>query len=529
MAEHNGFDPWPQEFSIMNAGQGTLDWTLDTSGQSWLSVYPTAGTAPTSVEVVCHTTGLDPGMHTATITVTAPGASGSPADVTVHFEIIPGDIPERDTVRVASGVAQPGDQLAIPVYLHNINELAAFTVPLAFDPLVLQCDSISFEGTRIDYINVTQANIDNETGRVLFGMVVFLEEYLSPGDGEIAWLHMTVNSEAEEQVTVIDSAFFPPAGEFLLFDPESQAIHPEFVQSNIFIALNMSGDADGTGEINVGDCVFLVGHIFKGQRPPIPIEAGDANADDNVNVGDVVFLISYIFKGGPPPGYAKAQISPSPIYYRVEQVAIGDNTELHLLLDTDLPLGGIQFDIPDPVGFISLKTPRTGDLVNGMTIYQGNTGKGYRFGIFDMQGVGTISPGDGLVFRVGYEGFDVIDIKSLRVFDEYGSEMPTQYGIREKTDPVPMTYNLAQNYPNPFNPSTTIKYSTVKAGHVELVVFNVLGRRVKDLVDDPRNAGMHSVVWDGTNNAGHQVASGVYFYRLKTGEFTQSKKMTLIK
>jgi hypothetical protein len=93
----------------------------------------------------------------------------------------------------------------------------------------------------------------------------------------------------------------------------------------------------------------------------------------------------------------------------------------------------------------------------------------------------------------------------------------------------PATYALDQNYPNPFNPSTVIPYALKNAGHVELSVYNVLGQKVRVLVDEFQNADNHVARWDGTDDAGKTVSSGVYFYRLDTGEFTDIKKMVLMK
>jgi hypothetical protein len=529
VAEQNGFDPWPQDFTIQNVGEGTLDWTLQTSGDDWLTAYPPSGTAPYDVTVDCSIAGLNPGIHTATITVTAPGALNSPAELAVELEILPGDVPERDTVRVASLPAQPGEKLMVPVYLHNITTLAAFSIPLKFDPDVFMCDSVSFAETRVEYINLVQYNIDTAAGQVLFGMVVFLEEHLAPGDGEIAKLYMSVLPEAEDQVTIIDTAFYPPAGEFLLFDPASEDIVPEFVQGNIFVSVSMYGDANGDGNISIGDGVYLINYIFKGQRPPIPVESGDANMDATVNVGDVVTIINFIFNGGPGPGFTKPRSDPDYVYYTVEETAAGRDRQLSIKIDSDIPLGAVEFEIPDPGGYINLTAPEIGSLVSGMDIYSGYGGGAHRYGILDLDGSGIINSGQGDVFRVNYKGVNEIEVYPLRVFDEFGIEMPTKYGAREKKEALPLQYELSQNYPNPFNPATTIKYTLVDQGHVELTVYNVLGQTVKQLVAGEQKAGQHAIVWDGTDNSGHQVATGVYFYRLKTEQFTQSRKMTLLK
>jgi len=107
--------------------------------------------------------------------------------------------------------------------------------------------------------------------------------------------------------------------------------------------------------------------------------------------------------------------------------------------------------------------------------------------------------------------------------------MPVVRGIREKTESLPAQYSLAQNYPNPFNPTTKIDYAVPVPGRVELVVFNVLGQNVKSLVNTEQQAGRYTVTWDATDNAGNKVATGIYFYRLKTDGFTKTRKMALIK
>jgi outer membrane protein assembly factor BamB len=94
---------------------------------------------------------------------------------------------------------------------------------------------------------------------------------------------------------------------------------------------------------------------------------------------------------------------------------------------------------------------------------------------------------------------------------------------------LPTDYHLSQNYPNPFNPSTTIEYRLPVRSEVELCIYNILGQRVRTLVSGPRSAGDHTVVWDGTADSGRRVATGIYFYRLKTPGFVQTKKMVLVK
>jgi hypothetical protein len=109
-----------------------------------------------------------------------------------------------------------------------------------------------------------------------------------------------------------------------------------------------------------------------------------------------------------------------------------------------------------------------------------------------------------------------------------GNEVPSPTAV-----PAPPLFSnaLAQNYPNPFNPTTQIRYSIRKRGHVSLDVYNVAGQRVRTLVSEvqlPRPQGF-AVTWDGTSDAGDAVSSGVYFYKLSARGFTKTKKMVLLK
>ena len=98
----------------------------------------------------------------------------------------------------------------------------------------------------------------------------------------------------------------------------------------------------------------------------------------------------------------------------------------------------------------------------------------------------------------------------------------------EAERPVPATL-LFQNRPNPFNPVTAIRYEIARASHVTLRIYSPSGQLVRTLVDRKLLAGSRETTWDGTNDAGNPVASGIYVYRLRAGTVTESRKMTLLK
>lgn len=96
-------------------------------------------------------------------------------------------------------------------------------------------------------------------------------------------------------------------------------------------------------------------------------------------------------------------------------------------------------------------------------------------------------------------------------------------------DLKPAVFDLEQNKPNPFNPSTTIAFQLPEAGKVTLSIYNILGQEVQRLVNDFRDAGRHTVVWNGKDELGRQVASGLYVYRLESTAGVQTRRMMLLK
>lgn len=93
----------------------------------------------------------------------------------------------------------------------------------------------------------------------------------------------------------------------------------------------------------------------------------------------------------------------------------------------------------------------------------------------------------------------------------------------------PSEFELHQNYPNPFNPGTEIEYTLKKTGHVTLHIYNVLGEKVKTLLDQDQPAGLYRIDWDGKNDDGKLVSSGIYLYKLEVNGFSEAKKMLLLK
>ncbi len=102
-------------------------------------------------------------------------------------------------------------------------------------------------------------------------------------------------------------------------------------------------------------------------------------------------------------------------------------------------------------------------------------------------------------------------------------------GVDEPSAELPAQFALLQNYPNPFNPSTNIRYDLPQAVRVKLVIYNLLGEKVRTLVDASESAGAKQITWNGLNDRGARVASGVYVYRIEAGTFVATRKLLMMK
>jgi len=103
-------------------------------------------------------------------------------------------------------------------------------------------------------------------------------------------------------------------------------------------------------------------------------------------------------------------------------------------------------------------------------------------------------------------------------------------GVEESTDfTLPKEFHLSQNFPNPFNPKTEIEYALPYSGYVLLSIYNIMVQRVATLVDEEQKAGYHKAFWDGRDGNGKDVSTGIYFYRIQTRGFSDTKKIALIR
>ena len=140
-------------------------------------------------------------------------------------------------------------------------------------------------------------------------------------------------------------------------------------------------------------------------------------------------------------------------------------------------------------------------------------------------------------YQVGYNYSDGMFFEDLRLIESLtvpgNSELMVRVGMEIlgsiNTNVLPVVYRLHQNYPNPFNPTTSIDYDLPEQSHVRILVYDMLGRQVKTLINKTQVPGYMSINWDATNDLGEPVSAGVYIYTIEAGTFRQTRKMILLK
>ena len=167
-------------------------------------------------------------------------------------------------------------------------------------------------------------------------------------------------------------------------------------------------------------------------------------------------------------------------------------------------------------------------VTEGVTFYGGQ-----KFFIAALSGGEGWAIGQDTGYPLSYRGWENVgsytpsrDRGTVDIAIKFSAQPAT--GIADH-DLRPINFSLNQNYPNPFNATTEINFNTDNNGNVVLDIYNIAGQKIKTLINNEYNAGSHSVIWDGSNDNGDVVSSGVYFYKMNFNSKTETKKMVLIK
>jgi len=216
----------------------------------------------------------------------------------------------------------------------------------------------------------------------------------------------------------------------------------------------------------------------------------------------------------------------------VDNIAPSPFTGFEVIDNTDVGTGmKVTWSAPDDHGFLGMLGAQFG-LGGGTPIFGVEKYEIYRKLETDAEfgmPIGFVGPGVFQFIDDTIEDNTVGYTYQVKAVD--GN--PDHYVVTEPIDTlvedIPEVFALSKNFPNPFNPTTTIEYQIPTAGNVELVIFNMAGQVVRTLINESKDAGYYKVMWNGRNDMGETVASGLYFYKLVSGNFNKIEKMTLIK
>ena len=238
------------------------------------------------------------------------------------------------------------------------------------------------------------------------------------------------------------------------------------------------------------------------------IAASDVNADGiALTVGDLVYLVRVIVGDALP--YAKPVPGAS---FDVATQVLNGNMTVKYNASVDAGAALLTFNVNGTTGTPVLNVP-------GMDMVYGTEGNELRVLVYNI-GSQAIPAGAHDLVTIPVSG--TIELVRTEVADFNGGAMTTS------THALPSEYALNQNYPNPFNPTTTISLSLPVASDWTVAIYNVAGQMVKQY-SGAADAGVVNVVWDGKDNSGSTVASGIYFYKAAAANFSATKKMVLMK
>jgi hypothetical protein len=446
--------------------------------------------------------------------------------VTIHVMDTPQDLLIASSQQ--GGVPGSKERLT-PFMITNSVDIYGFQFTFRWDTNRVDVDSI----VRTDVIEgfSMYTNLGDSAGKATVLVFGLAGERIPAGVDTVVYPVFSVLPDAE------------PGEVDILLENAREAINPGYpsvplgmVNGKFFI--DMFGDANLDRMVDVGDVVSLVAYILGEISFTTRQElASDVNQDTLINVGDLVAMIDIIlgrWMGPSPPMY------PGPmaiVKLDYEDLQPGSSGEVKVMADLEVPVAGAQLQIDYDPDLVSFQAPRLSERSDHFIVEYRDDKNGKLILVLYNFSNDPIPAGEGNILSLPVmltpdagDEFK-IELKEVVLADEKAALIP----VGSESPSVPIAFELNQNYPNPFNPSTTIKF-TLPSLYDEgstlpttLKIYNVLGKVVRTLIDEPMAPGVHHKIWDGRDEEGNQVASGIYFYRLRAGALQDTKKMVLMK
>ena len=311
-------------------------------------------------------------------------------------------------------------------------------------------------------------------------------------------------------------------------------------------ATPLKTDLPGSDPVSINDAVFILQKLGGLRTLPFPpgfwrfdpanIDYPALSADQSGQdyIGVIVGDVDGDFKVQLPPAAKSIQPQPSSLRVFLEDLERGSGKTWTVRLSVNRPdnIFGVDVGIEYPIGIIAVQEVRKIED-NSNRLFVSNLENEGQIDI----AMASAMPfeGDGSLVEIEFEIIGEPNEAGFTLTRGMISDAIRAIDLRpanERFAILPKEASLSQNYPNPFNPETTIEYAVPTgsgAVPVKLSIYNAIGQQMKILVDEKVNPGFYSIVWDGRDNQGRLVGTGVYFYRIVAGKFATTNKMVFLK
>ncbi|MGB2696491.1 MAG: T9SS type A sorting domain-containing protein [Candidatus Zixiibacteriota bacterium] len=466
------------------------------------------------------------------ITFAARDKNGGISKTTVSITV--NDVPQVYDIFTVAGDegGVPGSRSRpIHISMTNSQEVYGIQFTLGWNDSILIVDSIK-PAPSVSHFSIRD-NLGDVPGEVRVLLFNLDNQSILPGTGGVVDVFVSVDSLASCGLDVP-----------LVLSEASEAINFPYVESKDLAMVDGSFYVDCFGDvtldrlINVADIVSLVGYILENVEYDSRKQlTADVNQDMNIDVIDLQGLINIILGrpiGAPGIGFS---LPLAVVDLDLESLKKGADNRIFVHSENLVPVAGVQLKLRYDPDQISFSPPVTTDLTNDFIIQYKDEGKGKMTVVMYNMAGKSIQSGEGNILslpvelKAGSEGDPQVEIEQVIMADPEAVGIP----VGKKGTHLPIDFKLAQNYPNPFNPSTTIEFEILSdvrnevMVHTTLKIYNVLGRKIKTLINEMKTPGVYQVIWDGTDEKGDVASSGVYFYQLKAKDYKKTRKMVLMK
>jgi len=439
---------------------------------------------------------------------------------------------EHIELEIMSLNAPIGSILSLPVYI-------SFPSDTYYDSAELR---FSFDNTSLNYIRMDTTN--TLTGSAHWNYAYNMEDdsilvIWMAGANEMSGNGILFNLEFN--LIGNPCEFYPINIKDAVFNTGTEQV--SITSGGVYInPIPSFGDVDGNGIIQAHDAALILKHIVGIDTLLCQgLANADVTLDKTVSALDAAVILQYgvgLLSSLPYDTTSNGNLKATGVFSMEDEIITsGELIELPLYIENAHNIysfeGCLEYD-PEFLIFSDIQ------LSSDRSDYQIHINN--HNGHLSWAGAGINPEGNDGIFLLikfsqyftGINSNTIISLISTRINEELiqtdvcETIVHNVVGTSEKTG-IPTEFQLAQNYPNPFNPTTFIEYGLPEQSDVKLMIYDIKGNTVKQWTYNNQNAGYYSVIWNGTNNSGNQVSTGIYFYRIIAGDFIQTKKMMFMK